>query len=254
MRPLLAAPLLLVATASAQTVLLRYRPPVGKTFAYTMTTSMTMASPQKTPGMKGPMSFRQSAPMTIRVVSQTPDATTIEMKTGPTKTAAGSALGNAPQTSAPQIVRMTLDRFGTLKAGSGAGPATAIMSSMGGNMQGVVFPAKPVRVGDTWTQTIDLGKIMSGAKAGSMRVQGKLPMVYRLTALKGGIATIEMASKGAMTMAMGAQAIKTSMNMRATSSIDSSTGLTKSTALVSDSATQLPGMGAMRQHMTMSMK
>lgn len=246
-------PVSLVPIASAQSVLLRYRPPVGKTVAYTVSMSMTMSTPQKTPGTKGPMSIKQTMPMTIRVVSRTADLTTVETKTGSARFGVGSPMAGAPQAK-PVVMRMTIDQFGTPKGGAAAGPAAAMMNSMGGSTQGVLFPRGPVKVGDTWTQSIDMGKVMSGAKMTGMKMQGKFPLVYRLTAYKGGIVTIVMTSKGKMTMAMGTQPINANLNMRSTVLIDAATGLMKSMATVNDSDTMIPGMGAMRQHMTISIK
>lgn len=252
---LIAASLVLAAIAPAQSVLLRYRPPVGKTAAYTMKMSMTMTSAQKSPGTRAPMSINQTMPMTIRVVSRTADTTTIETKTGPAKPDPGSPMGRMPQAGKATVARMTLDQYGTPKGGTtGAGPAAAMMNSMGGNTQGVLFPKGPVKVGDTWTQSIDMGKIMSSAKMGGMKMQGKFPLAYRLASLKGGVATITMTSKGNLTMAMGAQPINATLNMRSTIQIDAATGLMKSMTTVNDTDTKIPGMGAMRQHMTVSIK
>ena len=245
--------------ASAQSVLLRYQPPVGKTVSYTMTNAMSMTSPMS-PGK--PMAFTQTIPMTVRVVSKSAAGTTVETKTGPTKmnAPAGSpmaGMANNPAMNKVNVVRMTIDPFGTPKGATGAGPAAAMANSMGsvmgGGSQGVFFPAKPVKVGDTWTSAMDLGK-MAPAGAAGMKMNGKIPIVYRLTALKGGVATVAMTAKGTMSMAFGNKPMQIAMDIRSTILLDAATGLTKSMSSVTDSTTTLPGMGAMRQHMASTMR
>lgn len=238
-RALVLPALLLAASAQAQTVLLRYHPPVGKTVSYTMKMSMTMATPQA-PGGK-PMHFDQNVPMTLKVVSHTADTTTVEMTTG----ASGMMKANT--------TRLTLDQYGTPKGAGGSGPGAAMMSSMGQGSQGISFPKGPVKVGATWTSSIDLGK-MGGGMPGGMKMNGKVPIVYRLTGLRGGVATILMTAKGTMSMNMSGKAMNISMDIRSTSDIDSATGLAKSSVTTTDTTTAIPGAGTMRQHMTMTMK
>lgn len=244
--------------ASAQSVLLRYQPPVGKTVSYTMTNAMSMTSPMA-PGK--PMAFTQTIPMTVRVVSKTAAGTMVETKSGPTKMSAPAGspmagMANNPAMRKVNVVRITIDPFGTPKGATGAGPAAAMANSMGsvmgGGSQGVFFPAKPIKVGDTWTSAMDLGKM---APAGMpMKMNGKIPLVYRLVSLKGGVAMVAMTAKGTMSMAFGNKPMQIAMDIRSTILLDASTGLTKSMSSVTDSTTTLPGMGAMRQHMASTMR
>ncbi len=182
----LALPLALIATGSAQTVLLRFKPPVGATGHYVMSTSMT----QTVPGMPTAMSTSTSVPMTMRVVSRSGNITTMETKMGQAKVTipAGSPMSSMKpmleKTMSGVTTTTTIDEFGSMKGGtSGAGASSMMASGMNG--QTVSFPKNAVKVGDSWNETLDMGKAMgaAGAKTG-MTATGKIPIVYRLVSLK----------------------------------------------------------------------
>ena len=251
--------LLLAASGSAQTVLLRYRPPVGRTASYTMVTAMSMTNPMG--GAGGTMRFTQTTPLVIRVLSRTGAATTVETRMGPMRfdAPAGSpmaAMGRNPALKKPIVTRMTIGELGALQGASG-GPTVSAMSNditsaLGQGSGNVAFPKGPVKVGDTWSSVIDLGK--KGAGASGVRMSGKIPVTYRLVALKGGVATIAMVAKGTMAMKVAARPMSLAMDVRSTVLVDAATGLTKSMSTTSDTVTTLPGMGAMRQHMTATLR
>ncbi len=244
----------LATTASAQTVLLRYRPPVGKTFSYTMVMSMSMVAPKATQAMAGATHFGQTSPMSIRVLSRTGDTTTVETRSGPAHFDAGSPLAKNNGLTKPVVSRMTLDQYGTPKGAAGGGMPSAMVSAVGQGSQGVAFPKKAVKVGDSWTSALDLGKMM-GALSRGMKTSGTIPIVYRLVAVQGGVATVSMTAKGTMSMSMGTRPMRITLDVRSTSLIDVATGMPKSSRTTTDTSTELPGAGggAVRQHMAMTM-
>lgn len=259
MRALVIPALLLVAPVSAQT-LLRFKPPVGAHRAYVT----TMAMVQSMPGGAGPMSFTQTIPMELSVVSRAGNTTTIQTKMGQAKVTAPAGSPMAAMTSqmakasSGTVSTTVVDEFGNLKSlgatGAGAAMAKGIGNGMMAGAQGVAYPAKALKVGDTWGASLDLGKVMGGMMGGAMKVNGKIPIVYRLTGLSGGTATIAVSMKGSTTMNMGAQAIKMTMDTAGTMRVETATGLLQSMTTTSVTDVQMGAMGKMRQHMTMTMK
>ncbi len=251
-----------VASGSAQTVLLRYNPPVGKTASYTMRMSMSTTLPQGASVSGKPMSFTQTTPMSLRVLAHAGGATTIETRSGPMKfdAPAGSPMAAGaknPNLAKVNVVRMTIDEFGTPKGASGGGASAAVVNAMGSAMgqggQGVTFPKAPVKVGDTWKSSLDIGKMIGAAGAG-LKANGTIPLVFRLLAVKGGEATVSMTAKGSVGMNVGGRTLNFTMDLKSTSLIDTATGLTRSTSTTMDSVTSMPGMTAMRQHMVSTLK
>lgn len=250
----------LAAFGSAQT-LLRFKPPVGKSASYTMT--MTMS--QSMAGMAAPMTITTTMPMTMRVVSRSGKNTVLETKAGQAKV---SVPANSPmagmkaameKASSNVATKSTVDELGNVKgldaSGTGAGAAMAKQMSTGmmQGAQGVSFPAKALKVGDTWSANLDMGKMMGGMGGGGMKMSGNIPITYRLTALSGGVATIAITMKGAPSMNANGQTIKMNISATGKTVVEAATGFMRSTGMVSDTAIQF-GAQTMKQHMVMSMK
>lgn len=266
--------LALAALGSAQTVTLRFKPPVGTTRSYVTTTSMV----QNVPGMPAPMTMSQTMPMTYRVVSRSGGLTTIQTKTGQVKVTVPAGSPMAAQKA--QIERMasgmtstmTVDEFGTLKSmGATGAPGASLANGIGAGMasgaQGISYPNKPLKVGDTWTGSLDMGKSMSKTVPMGMTAKGKIPIVYRLLGIEkqGGktLARISMTMNGSTSMAMGAAGAgagggkSMSMTMRMASQgtmvVDAATGLLQSMSTKMSNDMAIMGQN-MRQNISVSMK
>lgn len=246
----------------ASTVLLRFKPPVGARVAYTMTLSMS----QNVPGMAGPMRIGQTLPMTFRVVSRKGADTTLETKTGRARVTvpAPMASGKARMEKAMSGLTTTavIDERGNYKSAAG-GAHAAMNRGMGSSMmagaQGVTFPAKAVRPGDTWTASLDLRKAMNGMMGGGMKLEGKIPIVYRLVALerRGGksLARIAMTMRGETSMNLGATKMGMTIDSTGGILVDTATGFLREMSVRSITDMSLGPAGQhMRQTMTMSMK
>ena len=115
------------------------------------------------------------------------------------------------------------------------------MGSMGAQAgaQGVIFPKGAVKVGSTWTATIDIGKLMgqaAGANGPKVVSGGKIPVKYKLVGFKTiagkQVAGITATMNGTVVMSMGAQAGaagQMKMGLKSTSSgqIDVGTGMVR---------------------------
>ena len=258
-------PLAVSARGSAQTVLLRFKPPVGASVRYTMTMSMN----QKVPGMAVPMISTTTIPMTVRVVSRAAGTTTLETKMGKAKV---TMPANSPMASMKDTIERAgsdvtsttvVDELGNLKNVSLKG-ANPMMSNLGSSItqgaQGVSYPLKAVKVGDSWTMDFDMGKMMGKAGMGmGMTATGKVPIVYRLVSVdkRGGktLAKILISMKGKSTMTMAARGQKVDFNMNVSGStvVDTGTGLAVNVTMTSDSDMKVRDQ-TMHQHMVMSMK
>ena len=242
----LIASLSIAALGTSQSVLLRYKPPVGKTMTYVYSMKMT----QNVPGMAQAMGFSQTMPMTMRVVSRKGALTTTQTKTGKATVSvpAGSpmAAGKAQIEAASSNKTSTtvIDELGNIKSVTGLG------SNMSSSAQGVAFPKKAVKVGDTWTSTVDMSKTM-GPAGGS----GKIPVVYKLVSLSGGTATLAVTMNGTTTMKMGAQPMAMKMMSKGTMAVDAATGMMKSMTMNVNTNVKLGATGqTMKMNMVMSMK
>jgi len=248
----LALPLTLAATGSAQTVLLRFKPPVGTKVTYAMTMNMTQA----VPGMPAPMSFSTVVPMTMRAVSRAGISTTVEIKMGQAKVTmpAGSQMASMKpmleKTMSGIVTTTTIDELGNMKGAPGAG------GGINQNSQTITFPKKAIKVGDSWSATLDMGKMMPGAQAG-MTATGVIPITYRLQSLKKvgdkTLAVISMAMKGKSTMTMPQGKMDINMNSTGQSVVNVATGMFISTSMTSDIAMVVMGKD-MHQHIVVSMK
>jgi hypothetical protein len=114
-----------------------------------------------------------------------------------------------------------------------------MMSGMNSAFSGVTFPSKPVKIGDSWTNTIDMGALMSAATKGQkatqgMKSNGKVNLTYKLLKADAGSVTIGLSINGTVNMSMaggngvpgGPQGMKMSMSMSGggTSSMERATG------------------------------
>ena len=242
----LVASLSVAALGASQSVLLRYKPPVGKTMSYVYSMNMT----QTVPGMASAMGFSQTLPMTLRVLSRNGMLTTTQTKTGQAKVTipAGSpmAAGKAQMEAASsnKTSTTTVDELGNVKSASGLG------ANMASGSQGVAFPKNPVKVGQSWTSTVDMSKTM-GPAGGA----GKIPVVYKLVSLSGGTATLAVTMNGTTTMKMGAQPMAMRMMSKGTMAIDTATGMMKSMSMNVNTNVKLGATGqTMTMKMVMSMK
>jgi hypothetical protein len=253
----LALPLALAATGSTQTVLLRFKPRVGTKQSYTLSTDMT----QTVPGMPAPMRTSVLVPMTLRVVSRAVNSTSVETKLGQAKVTvpAGSPVAGMKAALERTMSGMTsttvYGELGNVQSVSGAAA-----SAMGGvNNQMSLLPKKAVKVGDTWSETLDISKMLSNSAATAPGISstGTIPIVFRLTGLKrAGRTTIAMISvsmkgKSMVTMPQGKMDLDiVSTGFRA---IDVATGMFISTSMTSDIAMVVMGKD-MHQHIVVSMK
>ena len=114
-----------------------------------------------------------------------------------------------------------------------------MMSGMNSAFSGVTFPSKPVKIGESWTNSIDMGAIMGAAAKGQkgaegMKSSGKVNLTYKLLKADAGSVTIGMSISGTVNMSMaggkgapgGPQGMKIAMTMSGggTSSMERATG------------------------------
>jgi hypothetical protein len=128
-----------------------------------------------------------------------------------------------------------------------------VMGALNGQGTGMLFPTKPIKVGDTWGKTIDMGSLMGAATKGQGKGSGKLTLTYKLVKIDGSKVVVSATQKGSMNMTMGApkgggqpMSMAMTFNGSGTMNVDRATG-----TLVSGS--NKVNMGIMGQQMVMSM-
>lgn len=149
----------------------------------------------------------------------------------------------------------------TGKTASAMGGGMSNLSNMTTSVTGAEFPATPVKVGSTWTTSIDLAKAMGGNAQG-MKIGGS-PIVTKYTVKSissvGGktlvMVTTSVSGKPTMSMAGGGQGQAMNMAMSisgsGTATIDASTGLVTQSKMTMLNSTAVGSMN-MKQTVTVS--
>ncbi len=184
-------------------VTLNFHPKVGSTYKY-----------QNTVVQSNPMMGNQnvSSVASMNVKGFTGGYYTIVMTTSNVKITGGR--GNSDdmrKLMEGKSMTMSIDKYGAPKLDTSkmSGGMQQMMNGLGGQGASLVYPKKALNVGDTWSNTIDLGsainaavKSQKGAPSG-MKSSGKLTMNYKLVSVNGSTATISCQLKGSMNMNMG---------------------------------------------------
>jgi hypothetical protein len=214
----LSAAALLVAgqTALAQTVLLRFNPPAGQTGRYRVVAETYMTGGQMAAMMTDPsqpltrMTMYQTRTVTSVqgdqfTVRETTDSVNAEFPAMPQMAMGAGAMTEMLRGMVTEQVMTTRGRVVSQQIVSG-GPqgmpgmgrgGRGAMPGMGGGRQDnnqmmVVLPERPVRVGDTWADSM----VTSGEGGGST-----IRATFRLERMDGPVAVIGM--RGTMSTAMG---------------------------------------------------
>ncbi|MEI7985052.1 MAG: DUF6263 family protein [Armatimonadota bacterium] len=139
-----------------------------------------------------------------------------------------------------------------------------MMGGMSGAMSGFAFPNKPVKVGETWTTSFDMGQAMGAAAKGQPAAQGlksagKLNTTYKLLKADANTVTVGVTVGGTMNMDMaggkgGGQGMKMSMVLSGsgTSTFERNTGIPISSSM--KTSMQMAGMQAFNMTMSMTSK
>ncbi len=198
------------------TISLKFQPKAGSTYKYSLVNeSAAQGTTQK---MKMTMS------QTLKVTSVSGGRITMETSTSDVK-GEGMPASTSQELSKIKVTNV-MDAYGKVISSKATGHpmAEAMASSMGGSgFSGVEYPKNPVRVGATWTGTIDLAKLL---QASGLQTKGdKMTVNYKLTKIekKGGttVATIEQTFAGSATAQppAGAQGGPMNLSMRGKSTI-----------------------------------
>lgn len=246
--------------------MIRYAPPVGSVTKYRMTTSVAQALP----GQATRNGMSSSVDLTLKVISRSGSQTTVESTTGKMKL---DVPGGVPAASKKQAeaagsgakTQMVMDATGTIVSakalGKGANPMAAGMGQgFSSAVQGLSFPNRAVKIGESWKATLDLGKFLKAAGSkglpAGMTISGVMPITTKLVATKqqGGktLANLKFTMAGTMTMGMQGQSFPTKMNTVGDSWIEVGTGITHSMKTVATSATSFGGQ-TMTQKVTTTM-
>jgi len=259
--------------ASAQQVTLRYKPPVGKSYAYTM----TMDTATVAPGAGGNQSVKQTATNTIKVLSRSGEQTKVSTTTSNVKV---TVPPNSPLKS--QVAQM--EKQGAMTATmtiSSLGLVTNVSSGKTPNMQAAndmlstigpfsAMPKAAVGVGSTWTSSFNLGQMIAKTMPMMKVSGGNIPLKLKLTRFvsQGGkrLAEVKMTGAGTAKLSMAAQpgtrapsrsqgfAMNVAINISSTSLIDVATGVPVTTSTAMTNKMSVGNQGSMSQTMKMSMK
>jgi hypothetical protein len=265
--PILAlVPALLLSGVTAQgpnAVSLKFHPPIGKTYKYLMSMTMSMEQGKSIPAM----SFGTQVEMDMKVLSRTGDVTSLQTKMGKAtvNTPPGSPIAASKASMEKMfngmVVKSKIDSLyhvrGVAETG---GAAEAMMGGMSnlGNMSNMSFPNHPIRVGETWSGDMDLGKAMGGLSKSmpGAKITGDIPIKFTLMGLdrRGGqpVANIRITMIGDMSIGASGQSMKIHMDANGNCVLELATGMTVSTRMIAASTMNIGGM-KMVQHMTQAM-
>lgn len=183
-------------------VTLNFQPKVGSTYKYQNT--VVQSNP-----MMGNQNVSSVASMNVKGFSG--GYYTIVMTTSNVKITGGR--GNSDDMKKlmeGKSMTMSIDKYGAPKLDKSkmSGGMQQMMNGLGGQGASLVYPKKALNVGDTWSNTIDLGSAVSAAvksqgAGNGVKSTGKMTMNYKLVSVSGSTATISCQIKGSMNMNMG---------------------------------------------------
>ncbi|MEI8281738.1 MAG: hypothetical protein WCG75_04980 [Armatimonadota bacterium] len=100
-----------------------------------------------------------------------------------------------------------------------------MMNGLTQAFSGVTFPAKPINIGDTWNNSIDMGALMKGMIPDpSAKVEGKVNLVYKLQKADETSVTIETTMSGTVNIEFSGQTITMKISGSGTSGMERATG------------------------------
>ncbi len=230
-----------------------YKPPLHKTLKYRMVMDM-----KQDMGASGNFGSKTQMDMELTATSRKGDVTTLLTKitdakvtTPPGSPMAGMSSQMEKSMKGKSYTSSIDSHFKPLTIG---GSEVAGMSGQGmaDAMHSFTFPSRPVKVGQTWTSKMDMGKMMASVAKG-MKVTSNVPIVCRLVSVQGNLATISMTMKGAMNMDMGAQKFTTDLDSKGSMVVELGSGVVRSEQNVMDSTSNI-GTTKFKQHMVQTMK
>ncbi|MBI1333196.1 MAG: hypothetical protein GC165_09980 [Armatimonadetes bacterium] len=178
----------LVAAAGAK-ITLQYHPKVGSSYRFSVTSS----------GQTPMGSSTVNAVTALKVLSHEKDSYRVEMRVSNVKNG-----GNAPTANLDKAVYvLDYDSYGQMKADpkSASAGAQRLLGGFGNETIGMQFAHHPVAVGDTWTNTVDMGKIMATMSKGQAKNPvGTVVMTFKLVQASTKSAVISCTLKGGVKM------------------------------------------------------
>ncbi len=233
----------------AQTLLLRYKPPVGKTYAYTLTSK----SIQFLPTSPNPVKIDVEIPITLRITSRRGARATIDQTIGaPLLTLSpGNQLERmrpALQKEIQKIARQTVaNEQGKLQTATHekAESLTKLGKGIAQALQPIYFPPKPVKVGDTWTTSLDLKdtKDIDATVGAPTAPRQGLRVFYKLVGIekRAGktLARITVSCKGRATGRSPKGVLKLNVDTFTNALIDTETGQLESSTTTAKMATTI---------------
>jgi len=248
--------------ANAQSVTLRMNLKPGTTYRQQtkMTTAMNMGNQ--------PMTMNMDQTMATKVSQKTAKGFKVKTTVEAIKVTGTGPMANGGKSVEDSMRGKTMESeidlrgrtVGEVKGLPGMSQMGGMAGGSGAGISGVEFPEGPVKVGSSWTTTMDLAKML-GSQSG-MKMSGK-PMTtkYTVKAISGQTVTLAIAvtANYAMTMGGGSgnQASGQKMNMTiamsgtGTTVIDTTTGLPKSTDMKMTNTTNM-GTMVMKQTITVT--
>lgn len=230
-----------LASVSSAQVTLRLNLQPGKTYTYVLETKMSQS-------MMGDMNQRLTQAMKVDSKKGDKYSITTTIKDVKIDAKQGSMLANQAkqmeQTMKNMKIQASYNSLGKSVGGATTASSPAARNMAGGlaglnaGFLGMTFPTGPVKAGSTWTETIDLQKMMSemggGAMPQGMKISGK-PILVKYTVksigTQGGkqVVNIGYTINGTlqMNMAGGQQQISFNIGMNGSgaSVVDAATGL-----------------------------
>lgn len=180
--------------ADGQQYTLRYNIPAGTVADYKQNITMSINSPLSGPGK--PMEINSVTDQKLKVLKASPkdftvrtDVTNVQVQ-GDTSQPAISQLAKGIQATKGTSYDATFSKVGKVTTGGGkdkfSGRDLASMAyGFGTGFQGLTFPDKPVRLGDTWTSELDFSEVVGslGQGMGGAASMDKLPVTTKLLAV-----------------------------------------------------------------------
>lgn len=223
-----------LALPQGKTYLLRLKPKVGSAYRMEQTTKQSM-------GMGGKATpTTTKAVSSVKVTKSNDKVVVIESTVQSTSGAPGADLKGVKTVMTLSPLYQVID----LKMTGGNAQTQALGKMIGETAKlAPSFTSRAVKIGDSWSVPIDMGKIFSNMSNGTMKPKGNstLNLVMQLVKVTGDVASIKMKLAGNFTLVTQGQEMPVTWSLDGTANYSIATGMTVSSAMTQHQTMKMQG-------------
>jgi len=227
------------ATVQQSPVTLQFSPPIGAVYRYQMSMSMSANPGAGSP----PIDMQTDTELDMKVISRTANITKIQSRMDNTKitlppdSPIASKKEATERSLSGKVIETSYDSLHRLQRIDGTGTGA---DGMIGNFQNLSFPDHAIKIGDSWTDKMDIEKMLAASMGNSvpgMKVDGTIPIKFLLQNVSQvdgkALADIQVVMKGDASISANGQSMNVHFDGSGNQVIEIATGMIFSTKIVS---------------------